>query len=279
MSEQKRYYWLKLQHDFFKSLRIKKLRKIAGGDTYTIIYLKMQLKCLADGGYWYYKGVLDSFEEEVALDIDEEVDDVKITIQYLLSCGLMEVTENPNTYIMPYVFENVGSEGASAQRMRNLRQRQQTFNYITDASQCDINVTDSLRTRYVEKEIEIEKEKEKEKELEKDTTPLPPSKGKQETQEELFNRLSEGKQLSDPLKEKLHEWIQYKKELKQSYKEMGMKSFITQMERYEQEYGTSDLINCITLSMARGYRGIITNLIDKGKPQRSVMDDWKDVIV
>jgi hypothetical protein len=111
------------------------------------------------------------------------------------------------------------------------------------------------------------------------TTPLPPSKGKQETQEELFNRLSEGKQLSDPLKEKLHEWIQYKKELKQSYKEMGMKSFITQMERYEQEYGTSDLINCITLSMARGYRGIITNLIDKGKPQRSVMDDWKDVIV
>ena len=33
----KRYYWLKLQDDFFKSKRIKKLRKIAGGDTYTII--------------------------------------------------------------------------------------------------------------------------------------------------------------------------------------------------------------------------------------------------
>jgi hypothetical protein len=36
----KRYYWLKLQDGFFDSKRIKKLRKLAGGDTYTIIYLK-----------------------------------------------------------------------------------------------------------------------------------------------------------------------------------------------------------------------------------------------
>ena len=39
----KRYYWLKLPDDFFRQKPIKKLRKIAGGDTYTIIYLKMLL--------------------------------------------------------------------------------------------------------------------------------------------------------------------------------------------------------------------------------------------
>ena len=43
---QKRYFWLKLFEDFFSSKRIKKLRSLAGGDTYTIIYLKMQLKAL-----------------------------------------------------------------------------------------------------------------------------------------------------------------------------------------------------------------------------------------
>ena len=37
----KRYYWLKLKNDFFRGKHIKMLRKIAGGDTYTIIYLKM----------------------------------------------------------------------------------------------------------------------------------------------------------------------------------------------------------------------------------------------
>ena len=39
----KKYYWLKLKADWFSDKRIKKLRSIAGGDTYTIIYLKMML--------------------------------------------------------------------------------------------------------------------------------------------------------------------------------------------------------------------------------------------
>ena len=40
----KRYYWLKLPEDFFGDKAIKRLRKIAGGDTYVIIYLKMEIR-------------------------------------------------------------------------------------------------------------------------------------------------------------------------------------------------------------------------------------------
>ena len=152
--EEKRYYWLRLQNDFFESLRIKKLRKLAGGDTFTIIYLKMQLKCLIDGGFWYYKGIEDSFAEEVALDIDEDVENVKITIQYLLSCGLMEATDECS-YKMPYVVGNTGSETAVAQRVRNFRSRQKTL-------QCNTNVTEVKHFGNVEKEIEKEIEIEKE---------------------------------------------------------------------------------------------------------------------
>ena len=53
-----RYYWLKLQEDFFDSKRIKKLRRIAGGDTYTIIYLKMQLMAMKRDGILEYTGLL-----------------------------------------------------------------------------------------------------------------------------------------------------------------------------------------------------------------------------
>ena len=154
--EEKRYYWLRLQNDFFESLRIKKLRKLAGGDTFTIIYLKMQLKCLIDGGFWYYKGIEDSFAEEVALDIDEDVENVKITIQYLLSCGLMEATDECS-YKMPYVVGNTGSETAVAQRVRNFRNRQKKL-------QCNTNVTEVKQVGNVEKEIEIEKDIEIDKE-------------------------------------------------------------------------------------------------------------------
>jgi len=50
MGENKRYYWLKLKEDFFADIRMKRLRKISAGGTYTIIYLKLLLLSLRDEG-------------------------------------------------------------------------------------------------------------------------------------------------------------------------------------------------------------------------------------
>ena len=83
MADNKKYYWLKLKQDFFDNLRMKKLRTIAGGDTYTIIYLKMQLLSLQNEGFIYFEGVEKSFEEEIALTINENIEDVKLTIAFL----------------------------------------------------------------------------------------------------------------------------------------------------------------------------------------------------
>ena len=63
---EKRYFFLKLPDDFFQSLKIKKLRRLAGGDTYTIIYLKMQLLSLKNGGYLTYEGVEDDLAADLA---------------------------------------------------------------------------------------------------------------------------------------------------------------------------------------------------------------------
>ena len=147
----KRYYWLKLQDDFFKSKRIKKLRKIAGGDTYTIIYLKMQLLAMKNNGVLEFTGLENTFAEELALDLDEEPENVAVTVNYLLSCGLLE-TDNETQYFVPYAVENTGCEGAAAKRMREMRARK--------ASQCYADVTPVLQERYGEKEIEIEIDKE-----------------------------------------------------------------------------------------------------------------------
>ncbi len=91
---EKRYYWLKLPEDFFRQKSIKKLRRIAGGDTYTVIYLKMLLVAIKQDGKLYFEGVEDDFCKELALDLDEDLDNVKVTIQFLVSQGLMqEVTK------------------------------------------------------------------------------------------------------------------------------------------------------------------------------------------
>ena len=130
---EKRYHWLKLKDDFFSSKRIKKLRKLAGGDTYTIIYLKMQLVAMKHDGIITFTGLEKSFADELALELDETPENVTVTVQYLLSCGLLETSDDIHFFI-PYAVENTQSEAASTQRSRLCRERRK-------ALQCNDNAT------------------------------------------------------------------------------------------------------------------------------------------
>lgn len=159
MGENKRYYWLKFQHDFFNQKEIKKLRKIAGGDTYTIIYLKMQLLSLKNNGVLYYDGVEESFAEELALDIDEDVDNVRFTIMFLQKYGMIEEHE-PNEFTLPDAVNNIGSETASTIRSRRHRDTIKALQCNTDATKGN---TEKEREKDKEIEIEIDTEKEKKK--------------------------------------------------------------------------------------------------------------------
>lgn len=118
----KTYFWLKLKKDFFKSLAMKKLRKIAGGDTYTIIYLKLMLLSLENEGRLYFEGIEASFEEELALALDEDEDNIKVTLTFLESVGLLTVEENEAIALTEVPFL-IGKETDKAGLMRELRKK------------------------------------------------------------------------------------------------------------------------------------------------------------
>ena len=169
MANEKRYYWLKFREDFFSSMRIKKLRKMAGGDTYIIIYLKMQLKALKTDGILEYKGIEQEFADELALDIDESPDDVRVVLAFLTSYGMCECSDNIH-YFLPFVVENTGSETAGTQRWRDWKNRKDALKETTllNDNQRDLLESNNLPTicqqnANAEKEIEIEIEKDKEK--------------------------------------------------------------------------------------------------------------------
>lgn len=155
----KRYYWIQLAQDFFKSKEMKLLRKIAGGDTHTIIYLKMMLISLEDGGHIYYDGLADNLAEEIALVIDENVEDIKITLIFLESKGLL-TRNSDRDYFLEQVPEMVGSETASARRVRKFRENQL-------ALQCNNGVTKRNG------DIDIDIEKDIDTEIEKDVDENP----------------------------------------------------------------------------------------------------------
>lgn len=158
MSEPKRYFWLKLHKDFFQRKEIKRLRKIAGGDTYTIIYLKMLLRSIMSDGKLYFDGLEDDFASELALDLDEKEENVQITIQYLLKSGLLEMCSDEE-YYLPDTKDSTGCETAAASRMRRCRAKKDKLERN--------NVTPMLQSGYGE--IEKEKELDKEKDIELDT--------------------------------------------------------------------------------------------------------------
>ena len=150
----KRYFWIQLAQDFFKSKEMKLLRKIAGGDTHTIIYLKMMLISLEDGGHIYYDGLADNLAEEIALVIDENVEDIKITLIFLESKGLL-TRNSDRDYFLEQVPEMVGSETASARRVRKFRENKQVLLCNTDVTKCngDIDIEKDIDTE-IEKDID-----------------------------------------------------------------------------------------------------------------------------
>ena len=170
---------MKLMKDFFSQPKIKKLRKIAGGDTYTIIYLKLQLLSIDNNATIEYQGIEPTFEEEMALTIDEDVDNVSVTLTYLISQNLI-VKESETKYVLTETLNLIGSENKSTERVRKLRERQKGVESVTnqqlcnaDVTICNANVTPcnvcvTTCNTEIEKEIELDKELELEIEKESD---------------------------------------------------------------------------------------------------------------
>lgn len=162
----KRYFWLKLPENFFSRKEIKALRRIAGGDTYTVIYLKMLLKSLQTDGKLYFEGVSSNFIEEIALDIDEEYENVQVTVNYLHNKGLL-VDSGTDEVELVSMKNMVGSESSSTERKRRQRERERQL--VSSKTNNRDNVTPKSRLGHVEKEIEIDKELDIETEREQET--------------------------------------------------------------------------------------------------------------
>ena len=162
----KRYYWLKLKEDFFADIRMRRLRKISAGGTYTIIYLKLLLLSLRDEGKLYFEKVDESFIKELALVIDEAEDDIALTLQYLERVGLLEaITEDE--YFLTELPNLIGTETDWAAKKRRYREQRKVLTDRTMSSPCLLGVRQEK-----EKEIDIELEKEGEKEKDKILPPI-----------------------------------------------------------------------------------------------------------
>lgn len=109
----------------------------------------------------------------------------------------------------------------------------------------------------VNENVNVEKESKKEKEI------------------AIIDSMIDSYNISEPLLEKVKEWLDYKKQRKESYIERGLKSLLTQISKQAKEHGDIAVMDIIDFSMANGYKGILWDKIGKGG-NGSFVDEWRN---
>lgn len=167
MPENKRFYWLKLQEDFFEDETIRYIEEQENGIKYSNFYLKLCLKSLRTGG----KLIRLVGEMLIPYDVRSlssltgvDPDTVRCAMDLFQKIGCVKVLDSGELFISQ-LSELVGSETDKAKIMRAARAREKEIGNI---------VTAALPERYPEKEIDKEKEKELENEKKRKRF-IPPS--------------------------------------------------------------------------------------------------------
>ena len=146
------------------------LRRVCPFINQTLLYLKLLLKAINTEGNIYYQNILPSLDEEIALDTGEKPALVKLTISALCQYHAAVFLDNQSLQLL-YLEDMVGSESASASRVRNHRANQKLIKEKEQAAlQCNVTVTEGNTTE-ISGSIEIENSKREEKKPKKEGEP------------------------------------------------------------------------------------------------------------
>lgn len=111
------------------------------------------------------------------------------------------------------------------------------------------------KTEANDKQEQPASEKEKEKEREKENECYPPTP---------FSQIIASYSFPEPLIAKTTAWLKYKSERRESYKEQGLKSLLTQIQKNAAKYGEQAVIDLMEQCMAANWAGIIWDRLMKG---------------
>ena len=149
LADVKKYYWLKLKRDFFKRHDIRIIEEMPNGKDYILFYLKMLLESIDHEGELRFSDAIPYNEQMLSVITNTNIDIVKSAMTIFVELNMIEVFDDSTIY-MSEVQRLIGSETASADRVRKHRAKQKLLQCNTDETKCNTEI-----------EIDIEKEKDK----------------------------------------------------------------------------------------------------------------------
>lgn len=268
--------WIKLNVDMFDDEKIKIIQAMPDGDAILVIWIK--LITLAgktnDGGYIYISDNIPYTDEMLSIIMNKPIMTIKLAMETFTNLQMIE-SDTKGIYLVNFEkhqslekMELIKEQNRIRQqkaRDRKLLMAQSDTERHANVTQTSRNVTRDVTQNVTQchaTDIEEEKEEEKEKEGEKKRT-------KKELQFDIFEKIVSGYKITEKIKSKMYEWLEYKAEINDQYKEQGMKALLRKVETEAKKHGDDAICEIIDESMSNGYKGIIFDKLKKRTPQHN----------
>jgi predicted phage replisome organizer len=236
----KKYYWLKLQKDFFKRHDIRIIEAMPNGKDYILFYLKLLVESVSHEGYLRFSETIPYNADMLSTITNTNIDIVKSAIKIFSELSLMELMDDHTIYLNE-VTKLIGEETEFAKKQRTYRERKKIQN--PDIEQLEEKKVDNVSTMSDTKNTLSDKSYNKSKNLDK----------------ELDNREREEKEfpleINLALESKLMEFRLYRKIIKKPLKTNN--SINAMINGIGTEFVNEEhLIQCIDYTMAKEYQGV-----------------------
>ena len=162
MSDNRKYYYMKLKENYFDDDSIVLLESMQDGVLYSNILLKLYLKSLKHGGRLQLDENIPYTTQMIATITRQQIGTVEKALQIFLKLGLVEVLDS-GTFYMSNIELLIGQSSTEAERKRAAR----LPNKALSAPRTKVGHLSDIRPPEIEIEIELEKEIEIKREIEK----------------------------------------------------------------------------------------------------------------
>lgn len=143
--DSKRFYWLKLDKDFFKKHDIRIVESMPNGKDYILFYLKLLCESTSHEGYLRFSPTIPYNEEMLATITNTNIDIVRTAIKLFTELGMMCFLDDGTLYL-EQVKKMIGSETGQTIRKREAKLIEGKVE-VKNTQEIDI-----------EKDIELEKD-------------------------------------------------------------------------------------------------------------------------
>lgn len=140
MSENHKYYYLKLKDNFFDTEEMKLMDTMKNGKDYQILYLKLCLLSLKNDGALMFKGMIPYDFSMISTITNMSIDTVKTALELFKKIGLVTVTDTGTIY-MSDIQLLIGQSSTEAERQQKYRQ-----DITNDVTNVTTNVTTNVDT-------------------------------------------------------------------------------------------------------------------------------------